>query len=99
MKFSQVYRAALIATMVLMLSSELDTRGFAQANSLRRAPEILSWSTAPERMDRAAADAIYRTNALVSRAKSDLQSGESSATVIFGSQNSSLLMTASHPTP
>ena len=39
------------------------------------------------------------TNALVSRAKSGLLSGESLAAVIFGSQNSSSHMTASRPTP
>ena len=33
MKLSQMYRAALIATTMLMLSSALDVRGFAQANS------------------------------------------------------------------
>jgi hypothetical protein len=33
MKLSQMYRTALIATMMLILSSGLDMRGFAQANS------------------------------------------------------------------
>jgi hypothetical protein len=33
MKLSQMYRAALIATMMLILSSRPDMRGFAQANS------------------------------------------------------------------
>jgi hypothetical protein len=36
-----------------------------------------------------AVDATYRTNALVSRAKSDLLSDESLAAAIFGSPNSS----------
>jgi hypothetical protein len=33
MKLSQMCRNALIATMIMILSSRLDTRGFAQANS------------------------------------------------------------------
>jgi hypothetical protein len=33
MKLSQTYRTALIATTVLVLSSGLDARGFAQTNS------------------------------------------------------------------
>ena len=51
MKLSQIYRAALIAT-TLILSSALGTTGFAQTNS-PQGIKISSWFTAPGRMDRA----------------------------------------------
>jgi pimeloyl-ACP methyl ester carboxylesterase len=41
MKLSQMYRMPLIATMILMLSSGLDIRGFAQANSLQGVKNIV----------------------------------------------------------
>ena len=41
MKLSQMYRTALIATMLLILSSGLDMRGFAQANSPQGAKNIV----------------------------------------------------------
>jgi len=43
----------------------------------------------PQSASEPVVDATYRTNALVSRAKSDLLSDESLAAVIFGSPNSS----------
>jgi len=50
MKLSQMYRTALIATTMLILSFGLDTKGFAQTNS-PQGTKILSWFTAPGRMD------------------------------------------------
>jgi pimeloyl-ACP methyl ester carboxylesterase len=41
MKLSQMYRTALIVTLMLILSSGLDMRGFAQANSARGARNIV----------------------------------------------------------
>ena len=41
MKFLQMCRTALIAAMMLILSSELDMRGFAQASSSQRAKNIV----------------------------------------------------------
>jgi pimeloyl-ACP methyl ester carboxylesterase len=41
MKLSQMYRTALIATMMLILSSGVDTRGFAQASSPQGARNIV----------------------------------------------------------
>ena len=43
----------------------------------------------PQSGERTRVDATYRTNALLSRAKSGLPSDESLAAVIFGSPNSS----------
>ncbi len=52
MKLSQMHRAALTATTMLILSSGLDMRGFAQTSS-RKGPKISSWFMVLGRMDRA----------------------------------------------
>jgi hypothetical protein len=41
MKLSQMYRIALIATMMVILSSALDIRGFAQANPAQGVKNIV----------------------------------------------------------
>jgi hypothetical protein len=41
MKVSQMYRTALIAAMMLILSAVLDVRGFAQASSPQRVRNIV----------------------------------------------------------
>ena len=53
MKLSQMYRTALIATMMLILSCRTRHERIRSGELPAEGPKILCWFTAPGRMDRA----------------------------------------------